>query len=81
MYSAAKVNQFEMKDTCFEFPINVMGQGNSVKKTKFNLKINLKRFAVLIFCEIKDNTLGFCLVSSRHVYNPVKQIIWSVLQK
>ena len=42
MYSAARVNQFEMKDTCFEFVINVSQQGNNVK-IKLNLKINLKR--------------------------------------
>ena len=39
MYSAARVNQFEMKDTCIKFVI-----------------------AVLIFCEINDNTSGFFLV-------------------
>ena len=42
MYSAARVNQFEMKNTCFEFVINVSGQGNNVK-IKLNLKINLQR--------------------------------------
>ena len=36
------VNQFEMKDTCFEFVINVSWQGNNAK-TKLNLKINLQR--------------------------------------
>ena len=42
MCSAARVNQFEMKDTGFEFVINVSRQGNNVK-IKFNLKINLQR--------------------------------------
>ena len=42
MYSAARVNQFEMKDACFEFVINVPRQGNNVK-IKLNLKINLQR--------------------------------------
>ena len=42
MYSAARVNQFEMKDACFEFVINVSRQGNNVE-IKLNLKINLKR--------------------------------------
>ena len=37
MYSAARVNQFEMKDTCFEFVINVSRQGDNVK-----IKLNLK---------------------------------------
>ena len=40
MYSAEKVNQFEMKDTCFELVINVSRQGNNVK-IKLNLKTNL----------------------------------------
>ena len=40
MYSAARLNQFEMKDTCFEFVINVSRQGNNVK-IKLNLKVNL----------------------------------------
>ena len=30
MYSAAWVNQFEMKDKCFKFVINVSRQGNNV---------------------------------------------------
>ena len=42
MHSAARVNQFEMKDTCIEFLINVSQQGNIVK-IKMNLKINLQR--------------------------------------
>ena len=42
MYSAARMNQFEMKGKCIEFAINVSRQGNNVK-TKLNLKINLQR--------------------------------------
>ena len=42
MYSATRVNQFEMKDMCFQFVINVSLQGNNVKM-KYNLKINLQR--------------------------------------
>ena len=42
MYSAASVNQFEMKDKCIEFAINVSQQGNNVK-IKLKLKINLQR--------------------------------------
>ena len=61
MYSAARVNQFEMKDMCFQFVINVSRQGNNVKM-KYNLKINLQR-------------LQSCLVLSRHIHNPVKQVI------
>ena len=61
MYSAARVNQFEMKDMCFQFVINVSRQGNNVK-IKYNLKINLQR-------------LQSCLVLSRHIHNPVKQVI------
>ena len=41
MYSAATVNQFEMKGKCTEFGINVSWQGNNVK-IKLNLKINLQ---------------------------------------
>ena len=41
MYSAAQENQFEMKDTCFEFAMNVSRQGNNVK-IKLNLKINCR---------------------------------------
>ena len=61
MYSAARVNQFEMKDIYIEFVI-VSRQGNNAK-IKLNLKINLQRLH-LIFCEIKKNTQGFCLVLS-----------------
>ena len=60
MYSATRVNQFEMKDTRFQFVINVSQQGNNVKM-KYNLKINLQR-------------LQSCLVLSKHIHNPVKQI-------
>ena len=42
MYPAASVNQFKMKDTCFEFVVSVSRQGNNVK-IKYNLKINLQR--------------------------------------
>ena len=37
MYSAASVNQLEMKKTCFEFVIDVSRRGNNVK-IKYNLK-------------------------------------------
>ena len=33
-----------------------------------------------MFCEKDDNTPGFCL-GSMHIYNLVKQVIFSVLQK
>ena len=55
MYSAARVNQFEMKDMCIEFVINVSRQGNNVK-IKLNLKIDLQRLR-----GNKGNTPGFCL--------------------
>ena len=42
MYSAARVNQFEMKDMSLEFEINVSRQGNNVKM-QLNLKINFQR--------------------------------------
>ena len=58
MYSAARVSQFEMKDECIEFVINVSRQGNSVK-VKLNLKMNLQRLRGK-----NDNTSGFCLVLS-----------------
>ena len=61
MYSATRVNQFEIKDTWFQFVINVSRQGNNVKM-KYNLKINMER-------------LQSCLVLSRHIHNPVKQVI------
>ena len=40
MYSAARVNQFEMKDTCFGFVINVSQQGNNMRM-KYNLTLNV----------------------------------------
>ena len=42
MYPAGRENQFEMKDMCFEFKINVSQQDNNVK-IKLSLKINLQR--------------------------------------
>ena len=36
------VNQFEMKDTCFEFVINFSRQGNN-EKIKLNLETNWQR--------------------------------------
>ena len=42
MYSAARVNQFEMKYTCIEIKIYVSPQGNNVK-IELNLKIHLQR--------------------------------------
>ena len=59
MYSTTRVNQFEMRDTGFYFLIKI-SQGNNVK-LKYNLKINLQR-------------LQSCLVLSRHIHNPVKQV-------
>ena len=55
------MNQFEMKDTCFQFMINVSRQGNNAK-IKYNLKINLQRFQS-------------SLVLSRHIHKPVKQVL------
>ena len=42
LYSAARMNHFEMKGKCFEFVNNVSRQGNNLK-IKLNLKINLQR--------------------------------------
>ena len=55
MYSAARANQFEMKDKCIEFVISVSRQGKNVK-IKLKLKINCM--------EINGNTPGFCLILS-----------------
>ena len=57
MYSAAWVNQFEIKDTCTEFVFNnVSPRGNNVK-----IKSNLKVEEICRDCsEINDNALGFC---------------------
>ena len=51
MYSAARVNQFEIKETCIEFVIEISQQDNNAK-IKLNLKIKLQiaKTAVLIFC-------------------------------
>ena len=68
---SCKGESIDIKGTCFEYVINVSRQGNNVK-IKFNLKINLQRLQFLIFCELNDNTPGFCLVLSRHIHNPVK---------
>ena len=38
-------------------------------------KNKFAEIAVLIFYEINDNTPGFCLALSKHIQNPVKQII------
>ena len=43
MYIAARMNQFEMENTSFEFVINVSRQANDVK-IKLNLKIKLQKF-------------------------------------
>ena len=56
MHSAQRVNQFEMKDKCIEFVINVSRQGDNVK-----IKLNLK---ILDCVEINDNTPEFCLALS-----------------
>ena len=61
MYSATRVNQFEMKDTCSQFEINILPKGNNVK-IKYNLKKYLQR-------------LQPYLVLSRHIHNPVEQAI------
>ena len=62
MYSSARVNQFEMKDTCIEFVIvSRQSNGNNVK---IAFKHKFAETAVLNFCEINDNTPGFCLVLS-----------------
>ena len=58
MSSVARLNQFEMKDTCIEFVINVSPQGNNVK-IKLNLKIKLQRLQSSFFVKY---TPGFCLV-------------------
>ena len=57
-YSAARVNQFEMKDKHIQFVINVSRQGNNVKII-LNLKMNLQRLRGKNY-----NTPAFCLVLS-----------------
>ena len=55
MYSAGKVDEFELKDVCFQFMINVSRQGNNVKiKTVFKNKF--AEIAILSFCKANDNT-------------------------
>ena len=49
MCSAAMVNQFEMKDTCFEFMINVSWQGED----KIEFKNKFSEIAVLISFFVK----------------------------
>ena len=68
-----------MKDTCFEFVINVSWQGED----KIEFKNKFSEIAVLIsfFCKINENTQGIYLVLSRQIHNPVKQIISNFLQK
>ena len=61
MYSAARVNQFDRKDTFYEFVINVSQQDNN-GKIKLSLNINLQRLQPYFLCEINNNTPGFHLV-------------------
>ena len=42
-----------------------------------NLKWKTRILILWLICEINGNTLGFCLVLSRHFHNPVKQVIWN----
>ena len=56
-----------------------MSHGKVVMWSKIELENKFAEIALLIFCEINDNTPGFCLVLSTHIHNPVKQIIWRVL--
>ena len=58
MYSATEVSQLEIKDTCFQFVINVSWEANNVK-TKYNLEINLQ-------------SLQTRLALSTHIHNSVK---------
>ena len=74
MYSTARVNQFEMKDTCFEFVNNISRQGKNAK-IKYNLKIKYAEIAVQIFCELNGKRPKFHLVLSMHIHNSMKQII------
>ena len=50
MYSAARVNQFDMEGTFHEFVINVSQQGNN-GKIKLILKINLQRLHPYFFAK------------------------------
>ena len=53
MHSAARVNQFEMKDACFEFAVNVSRKVNNVK---IEFKNKFVEIAVLIVYEKNDKT-------------------------
>ena len=53
MHSAARVNQLEMKDACFEFAINVSRKVNNVK---IEFKNKFVEIAVLIVYEKNDKT-------------------------
>ena len=59
--------------------INVSRQG--ICEDKIEFKNKFAEIAVPIFCEINGNISGFRLVLSRHIHNPVKQILSSALQK
>ena len=45
MYSAARVNQFEMKDECIPFVTSVSRQGNNANFVKIEFKNKLAEIA------------------------------------
>ena len=72
MYLTAWVNQFEIKDTCIGFmTYNVSAQSNNNMKIRLNLNVE----------KIYTNYSPNFLWNKWHIHNPIKHIIWSVLQK
>ena len=76
MYSPSWVNQFEIKDACIEFVINVLAKGNNNVKLKLNVIVKkICSDCNPIFCEINDNAPGFLFSLIRYIDNPVKHLI------
>ena len=60
MYSPSWVNQFEIKDACIEFVINVLAKGNNNVKLKLNIIVKkICSDCSPIFCEINGNAPAF----------------------
>ena len=72
MYLTAWVNQLEIKDTWIEFTTyNVSAQSNN--NMKIGLNLNVEKMCT-------DYSPNF-LWNKWHTHNPIKHIIWSVLQR
>ena len=74
--------QLDINDTWIEFAINnISPQGKMWSKIEFKSGRNYQRLQSYFYVKLMRTHQVFVWFYQRHIYNPVKHLIWSVFKK